>query len=50
MDDGGGGEKTLWRGGRTGVLLAALTRAANEAGEGSLPLALAFETSGVMIL
>ena len=49
-DEASGGEKTSCSGGRTGVLLVALIRAPNEAGEGSLPLALALETSGVMTL
>ena len=50
MDDGGGGEKTSCRGSRVGVLLLALNRAPNEAGEGSLPLPLALDTSGVITL
>lgn len=50
IDDGGGGEKTSWRGGRKGVLLPALYRAPNDEGEGSLPLPLALDTSGVITL
>ena len=50
IDDGEGGEKTSWRGGLEGVLLLPLNRAPNDAGDGSLPLPLALDTSGVITL